>query len=161
MIGPAIFWGLLLTDNAWSRAFRPLLTGKDGAFPSLVFPLFLGVGLLLQLGTVLWQLFSQETLVVRSGSVEIKRQVAGLAFFLRQLEIRDLTLVEVREKPLATSRRFASAAVFSGFGGGTLLFATPNEQIAFGRDLDPAEARAALRELVALRALPATILSFT
>ena len=94
------------------------------------------------------------------GSVEIKRQVLGQTFFSRRFDASDLTLVEVRENASTAGRGFAAANASAGFKGGTLLFSTPCEQVAFGRDLDPAEARAALHELVALRALPANILSF-
>jgi hypothetical protein len=161
VIGPAFFLGLLLSDNPWSRAVRPLLAQQDWAFPGLLFPLVFGIVLLLQLGAVLWQLFSQEILVVRRGSVEIRRQVLGQTFFRRQLEASDLTLVEVRENASTAGRGLEAAIASAGFKGGTLLFSTAGGQVAFGRGLDPAEARAALHELVALRALPANILSFS
>lgn len=160
LVGPAVFVGLFLSDNPWSRGFWPLLEKPDWTFPGLLFPLFIGIVLLIQLGSVVWRLFSQEILVVGLGSVEIKRQVLGQTFFSRRFDASDLTLVEVRENASTAGRGFAAANASAGFKGGTLLFSTPCEQVAFGRDLDPAEARAALHELVALRALPANILSF-
>jgi hypothetical protein len=161
IVGPVVFLGLFLSDNPWSHVFRPLLERNDRIFPALLFLLFFGAVLLLQLGTLLWRLFSQETIAVNLGSVEVRRQVLGWSFFQRRLEANDLTLVEVRENLLATGRSATGATAFRGFKDGTLLFSTPSEQVAFGRELDPAEARAALHELVALRALPANILSFS
>ena len=156
LVGPVFFVVVVLTPNPWGDMLRSMAspTGDWGPLGWL-FALVFGLSLLAALGSVLWQLLSREVLTISQGTVEIRREALGWAFFRRSFGVKEVTALTVRDQP-------AAASVLPerlGFGGGTCLFETSGEQVPFGRALDPAEARATLRELGQLRLLPAPLLA--
>jgi hypothetical protein len=157
----AIFVGLLLTDNPWSRAFRPLLLGQESsAFPR-IFSLVFWAGIALTLGHYAWLLLSRETLTVEPTRVLLTRHWLGLSLYQRQVPLAAVQHVRVAEPPAAEwGRNHRTPWSGLGFGNGAIRLETPGEELAFGRSLDPAEARAALLEISQLGLLPRRLFQF-
>lgn len=149
-VQPVVLAVVLLTGNSW----RAMLL--DAPLFGVVFSAFV----LFMLAELLWRVLSQETLAAGAGQVVISRQVLGLTFFRRAFAAADIQALLLTAEPAdeATERTPHLGRLF-GFEGGTLFFSLPDEGVAFGRHLAPAEARAALRELLQLRVLLAAVVA--
>lgn len=156
LLGPVFFLVILGTDNPWSRLFGTLLVGPGFGLNAvgLIRIVFWGLMSFWLVAEVL-RLVSRETLAIGQGTVTIRRQWLQWTFYYRRFEVHAIQKVEIRELSSASTRKQSELA----FDGGILRFYTATEAIAFGRTLEPAEARLALHELARLGALPAALVA--
>lgn len=100
----------------------------------------------------LWMLVGKERILMGSGTLSIKRDVAGLGF-ARRYGLSRIRNLRVMLRPTGP-RDFGATARAIGLTGGAIAFECEGKTIRFGASLDEVEARAIVERMKQRYAFP-------